>query len=714
MASKKTPTNGPPPAKRGGCGGLFFLMMLVAAAGIGTGIGLFIFVLEDAKATIAMLDDFRPKVGTRVYSADGEQLGEFTTEARQLVPLNEMPLHLLKAFMATEDNSFYEHRGVRPDAIVNAALYMVRTGRIRGGSTITQQLVRNVDVTGVSFERTIQRKIEEAIIALQLEREYTKDEILELYLNQIFLGISAHGVEAAAQQYFGKSCRDLTIAQSALLAGLARAPNNNQPFRYPENALRLRDTVLWQMLENAFISREQYEQALEEQLEDVLVPEGERGGAEQRGPNRFKAPYFVEEVRRYLLRNLGMGAEEVFEQGLEVYTTVNMRMQRAAEETLLKALDEFDEEKKEFLAARGREDEFRPVSGGLITIDNRPGHEGKIRAMVGGRDWTHEKYNTVTQAQRLAGSAVKPFVWAAALDAAEDGQGRTPASIVVDEPFARRDAIGRVWAPRNFTGRFEGPVTLRTALEDSINIVSVKLTEQMGMPVVRSYMQRAGITTPIPDTVGLTIALGTAPVTVHDMAVAYSTFANYGVRHQPTKVTEIKDRDGFTRYTNDAESERVFREDLAYLMTYLMEGATTYGTGARTAELDRPRAGKTGTTNNSVDVWFCGYTPEYTTVVWLGYRQGNVPLGMNATGGRVAAPIWRDYMIRVLDGQPVQDFPVPDGVDFHNITKSTGVRGGSFREAFIRGTRPREERYVPPPESDEESGMLEPRLADGF
>ena len=688
--------------KRRGCGGIFLVFMSCVAMGAGLAIGLFVFVLEDARATIAMLDDFRPKVGSRVYSADGVLLSEFTQEARQLVPLNEMPLHLQKAFIATEDNTFYQHRGVRPDAIVKAAIdNLSRPGRVRGGSTITQQLVRNVDVTGVSDDVTLQRKIEEALIALQLEREYTKDEIVELYLNQIFLGISAHGVEAASQQYFGKSCRDLTIAQSALLAGLARAPNNNQPFAFPENAVSRRNIVLRQMLDNGFITAEEYEEGRQERLEDVLVhpdSETDQGRTGRSRPDRYLAPYFVEEVRQYLRRGVGLSVEEIFEQGLQVHTTLDTRLQRAAEQALLPALDEFDERRRAELAAQGREDEFVPVTGALVSIDNRPGHEGKIRALVGGRDFAREKYNTVTQARRLAGSAVKPFVWTAALDRAENGRGYTASTIVRDEPFVRRDAAGNVWRPQNFTRDFRGPVTLRRSLEQSINIVSIKLTEQLGMPVVRSYMERQGITTPIPDIVGLTIALGTPQVTVRDMAVAYSVYPNGGIRHDPTMVTEIKDRDGFTRYTTSAGAERVIEEDVAFLMNHILRGAAERGTGARSAPLERPRAGKTGTSNDAVDVWFCGYTRDFTTVVWVGYREGNRSLGRGTdyTGGRIATPIWTDYMVRAHEGLPVRDFEVPDGVEFHNVHLESGTAGGGFREAFIRGTRPPQQRAPEP------------------
>jgi penicillin-binding protein 1A len=558
----------------------------------------------------------------------------------------------------------------------------------------------------VGREQTVHRKLREALTALQVEREFTKDEVLELYLNQLFLGISAHGVEAAAHQYFSKSCRDLTLGECALLAGLARSPNLNEPFHYPENARKRRDIVLQQMLENGFITREEFEAALAESVEQSVITPEERAQLPESEedtwrPNRFRAPYFVEEVRRFMYSDVGLTPEEVLEEGLTVYTTVDMRLQRAAEEILLAGLDEFDAKQIEKLKRRGREEEFVPVSGALICLDNRPGLQGYIRALVGGRNFQKKKYNLATQAKRQPGSSVKPFVWAAAID-----NGLTPSHVEVDEPFLRIDGAGNIWSPKNFTGDYQGPITLRVALEKSVNVISVKLVDRLGMPVVRSYLQRAGIRTPIDDAVGLTIALGTPDVTVLDQCVAYSTFPNGGVRYEPILVTEIKDRDGFVRYKSHVKGSQVFKSDLAFVMTYLMEGVARWGTGARASALQRPCAGKTGTSNESRNVWFCGYTPDYTCVVWVGYEDNrSLGEGREYTGGRIACPIWTEFMIRAHQGLPVRDFEVPSGVAFFNVDRKTGVLGGDFPEVFIRGTSP--PTALPPLEVEMEAELLE-------
>ncbi len=689
-----------------GCAGLFFFLMLVMGSLWGAGLGVFVWVLEDAKSTISALEEFRPNIGSKIFSSDGELLGQFTIEERQLVPLNEMPLHLIKAFVATEDHPFYEHKGVRPDAIINAALQGLRTGHFRGGSTITQQVVRNVKDLSIGSERTIQRKIKEAIVALQVEREFTKDEILELYLNQIFLGISAYGVEAASLQYYSKSCRDLTLGEAATLAGLTRAPNIQEPIHNPENALARRNIVLAQMLDpqNGFITQEEYEAAIAEDLDASVITPEERLEKEARGegvwaPAKFKAPYFVEEVRRKIYNEYDK--EEVLEQGMEIYTSVDMRMQRAAEKALLDRLEHFDNNKRTWLTKVGREDEFVPVSGALVCIDNRPGYEGMVRAMVGGRDFDTIKFNSATQAKRLIGSSIKPFVWAAAVSA-----GLTPSTVIIDEPFVKRDAIGRVWRPKNFDGKFHGPMPIRYALERSVNIVSIKLVEQLGVPYVRSYLQSCGIQT---DVQGLTIALGTPQVSVLELCSAYGTFANNGWLYSPVLITEIKDRDGLTRYdyTETARKDKAMEEDVAYVVNHMLQGVATPAGGSlgyqptawRTHVLERPRGGKTGTTNDSRDAWFSGFTKDFTCVVWVGYSD-NRPLGkgrdhdgMTFTGGHQAAPIWIEFMKEAQKGMPVRDFEVPDNVEFFNINRRRGDLGGNYREAFIKGTRPPEAWY---------------------
>lgn len=689
------------PSRRRGCGFLFFLLSLMVAAVWGGGLGVLVWVLGDADTTIQALEEFRPKIGSAVYSSDGEKLGEFAIEARRLVPLNEIPLHVQKAFIATEDDTFYEHKGVRPLALVNAILDAYRSGRLRGASTITQQTVRNIETTGVTTEQTVDRKLREMIVAVQLEREYTKDEILEIYLNQIFLGISAYGVESASWQYFDKSVVDLTLGEAAMLAGLTRAPNSNNPFRNPENARQRRDIVLGQMRQNEFIDDAALERARAERVEDsVLSPEA-REARKQRAPggwspNQFLAGYFAEEVRQFVSRppapyEVNASQDELFEGGLEIRTTIDMRMQRAAEAILYKAMDDFDEKKRAQFERANKLDEFKPISAALICLDNRPGMEGYVRAMVGGRDFNKKKFNLATQAKRQPGSSVKPFVWMAALD-----NGMTASSIVVDEPFQKVDYRGTVWAPKNFSGKFEGPLSLRYALEKSVNIVSVKLVEQLTMPLVRSYLKSAGFKNPINDDVKLTLALGTPVTTPLDQAVCYSTLAKGGNYAEPVMVVEIRDRDGMPRFeaSDYRNLRRVFPEDLAYAITYLMQGVCTadhkrshYPSGWRTEALGRPRAGKTGTTNNSWDAWFCGFTPQFTTVVWFGYED-NSPMGGKDTGGSLCAPVWTEFMKIAHEGLPVEDFPVPGGVEFYNVDRITGLAGGSFREAFIRGAQP--------------------------
>lgn len=698
--STKAP--GPPPRKitramNRGCAGLFFFLMLVAGSVWGASLGVFVWVLEDAKSTIEALEEFRPNIGSKVYSSDGELLGQFTIEERQLVPLNEMPLHLIKAFLATEDHPFYEHRGVRPDAIINAALTGLQTGHFRGASTITQQVVRNIKDLSVGTEVTLERKIREAITALQVEREFTKDEILELYLNQIFLGISAYGVEAASRQYYAKSCRELTLGEAATMAGLTRAPNINNPIYNMRNALARRDIVLGQMLDNRFITQAEYEAARAEDLDESVITPEERLALEdaRRGvwaPTKFKAPYFVEEVRKYIYAQYDK--EEVLEQGMEIHTTVDMRMQRAAEGALLKALDDFDQRKLTWLTKVGREEEFVPVSGALVCIDNREGYEGQVRAMVGGRDFDTIKFNSATQAKRLIGSSIKPFVWAAAI-----AEGMSPSTVIVDEPFVRLDGNRKPWAPKNFDGNFRGPMSIRHALERSTNIVSVKLVERLGVPVVRSYLQSCGIET---DVQGLTIALGTPQVSVLDLCAAYATFPNGGKLYRPVMITEIKDRDGLTRYRQpDIAPEIAMREDVAFVVNHMLQGVATPASGGwqptawRTKEIGRPRGGKTGTTNDSRDAWFAGYTADFTCVVWLGYAD-NRPLGTGRdannntfTGGHQAAPVWIEFMKEAQEGMPVRDFEVPANIEFFNIDRITGVQGGSYREAYLKdGPKP--------------------------
>jgi penicillin-binding protein 1A len=691
-----------------GCAGLFVSIMLVVAAAWGAGLGVMVFILEGSGGTMEALEEFRPKIGSKVYSADGELLGEFAVESRQVISLNEIPVTLQMAFLATEDHTFYTHKGVRPLALANAALGVLRGNKPRGASTITQQIIRNIESTGISKEVTIQRKVREMMFALQVEREFTKDEILELYLNQIFLGVSAYGVEAASHQYFSHGVDELTLGESAMLAGLTRAPNKNNPFYYPENAETRRDIVLAQMLRNEFITQQEHDAAVLEDMDESVVLPSERAalgdvGTKAWRPGKFLAPYFVEEVRQFIGKppppyEISGSAEDLHVDGLEITTTIDMRLQKAAEEIVAAAREAFDVKKMEYLKKRNREAEFKPVFASLVCLDNRPGMEGFIRAMVAGADFDEKKFNLATQAKRQPGSSVKPFVWLAAID-----KGLTGSSIIVDEPIIRYDALGRRWSPKNFDGEHHGPTPLRKGLEKSVNSISVKLVERFGMPVVRSYLQDAGFRQPINDDVGLTLALGTKETIILDHAVCYSTLALGGNRFSPTMILSIKDRDGFSRFDYrdfrmkpQLYTRNALPEDAVYVIVNMLEGVCTadpkrafYPSGRRTERLGRPRAGKTGTSNLSKDAWFCGFTPQYTCIVWFGYEDAT-PLGSGIayTGGALASPVWTDFMIEAHEGLPVEEFRVPPGVKFHMVDRLNGLAGDDWNAAFIRGTTP--------------------------
>ena len=667
------------PGSARGCGLLFLVGLLITAAGWGGGLGWFVWQIEDTQTKIEALSDFQPKMGSTFFSSDEVLLGEYSVESRRVLRLDEIPLRLQKAFIATEDDKFYEHRGVRPDAIANALRYILETGRVRGGSTITQQMVRNVEPLPVGQSRTVQRKLTEAIISLQVERRYTKDEILELYLNQLFLGGSAYGVEAASQQYFGKSCQDVTISEAAMLAGLARSPNKNRPDRQPENARARRQIVLHQMMANGFITKEELDIANDESLVASLQTDEELAaslgddGSDWR-PNEFLAPYFCEATRVYLRRENLVNKTDLLESGLEVHTTIDMELQEKARTIVETHLQKFDDDKLNYLQRAGREEEFVPVSGALVLIDNRPGSQGFVRAMFGGRDFETEKFNTATQAKRQPGSSIKPFVWTTALK-----QGMSPSSVELDTPITIQVGTGKYWSPRNFGGGYSGATTLRRALERSVNIVAVKLVRRFGLSAVRDTLHQMGIRTPIPDNLGLTIALGSLVVNPLDHCAAYSTFANGGVYYPPVLVSERRNRDGITEFKARPKGNRVLDEDIAYLMTNVMEGVAVRGTGARSRPLERPRAGKTGTTNDARDVWFCGFTPQFTCVVWIGYRDyRSLGAGRGFTGGRLACPIWTEVMMEAHRDLPVLEFDVPPAISFYGS-------GTGFREAYLKG-----------------------------
>jgi penicillin-binding protein 1A len=707
---------------------------------------------------------YKPMVTTRIFADDGTLIGEFYVERRYLVPLERIPAHVRVAFLAAEDADFYRHRGVDPGGIARALWTNVsRHSVVQGGSTITQQVVKQLLL---SPERSYERKVKELILALRLETKLPKDDILYLYLNQIYFGAGAYGVASAAREFFDCDVEQLTIAQGALLAGLPQAPSRYDPQRHPQKAIERQRWVLQRMREEGFITPEQFEGARREEM--VFAP--------RRPATYVAAPWYVEHVRRLLEERYGGTAP--YQLGLQVHTAVNLPMQRAAEEALRDGLRELDRRQgfrgpirhidakkiEAFLAheaaakpldagrARAVVLDVRPQGlavrtawergslpadalalgtrriapttfkpgdviavtvtgkgaegGARFTLDQEPQVEGslvamdpytgEVKAMVGGYDFGRSQFNRAVQAHRQPGSAFKPLIYAAAID-----NGYTPASIVLDAPIALDGGNQKTWVPRNYEERYYGPTPLRYALARSLNTVTVRLVDAMGIKKVLSSLPRFGFERPLPR--NMSIALGSAEVTPLELVRAYGVFATAGKRFDPIFVTQVTDAESnpleFSR--TRPHFERVMSPATAFVMTSMLQTVVQKGTGRKAAELGRPVAGKTGTTNDTHDAWFIGFTPDLLAGVWVGFDSER-SLGAHETGGHAAAPIWTAFMKQVMEGRPVVDFPVPDGVTFTQVDRGSGLRAVAGRDAelevFVKGSEPKE--YAAPPEAE--------------
>lgn len=738
------------------------------------------------------LEDYCPPIITTVYSFDGQILAEYARERRIVVPVTSMPQHLIQAFVAAEDSQFFQHRGINFLSILRAALKNVRAGGIRqGGSTITQQVAKSLLL---SPEKTFTRKFKEAILAWRMENTLSKEGILFLYLNQIYLGHASYGVEAAARSYFGKPVSQLSLAEAALLAGLPQAPSRYSPYRNLERAKERQRYVLGRMVKEGYITPAAAEQATATEL--VFQPRS--ASAVHDNP----APYFSEQVRRYLEQ--AYGEELLYEGGLKVFTTLDVKMQHAAHRAVRTNLEDFDRrhgyrgpariltpnETEAFLAAqkslwngqapeegsliegvvagsdkngllirfgsfqgqlgansalwagalrlakagdpfridRNRNRVWLPagsliqvriaknsgeivllsleqtpeVQGCLVALDPAT---GQIRAMVGGYDFTESQFNRVLQAYRQPGSAFKPIIYAAALD-----KGYTTASIILDTPiiFRERKANGEIvtWKPKNYNETFSGPTSLRRALTHSYNVVTIKILQDIGVNYAANYAAKLGIESPISK--DLTMALGSSALTPMELATAFSVFANNGIRITPSYIVKVLDRNGQVLESTDpadfpngpgdrqrlveVKRERILSPETAYLVTNLMESVVQDGTGTRAKVLNRPAAGKTGTTNDLKDAWFAGFVPQLVAVTWIGFDQGE-PLGKGETGSRAAAPAWVAFMKEAAKDLPVRHFTVPDTIEFRPIDPATGLLapedGGALTvEAFAPGTAP--------------------------
>nr|WP_273759975.1 penicillin-binding protein 1A [Bartonella sp. ML70XJBT.G] len=769
-------------------------------------LGFFRAMIEDAFATdqanilpdYEVLSLYEPPVMTRVHAADGSLMAEFATKHRLYLPIQSIPKILKEAFISAEDKNFYHHFGLDPEGLSRALINNIRNigsgKRPEGASTITQQVAKNFLLNS---EATLERKLKEAILAMRIEKTYSKEHILELYLNEIYLGRGTYGIAAAALTYFNKSVNDLTLEECAYLAALPKGPGNYDPFKNTQRAINRRNWVIDRMVTNGYVTRDQGEKAKNKPL-----------GARLRGSDSyvFAADYFTEEVRRRLMRRYG--AKTLYEGGLSIRTTLDPHLQILARKALHDGLIKFDHsqgwrgaynriDKKDdwggelanitglsdvpewrlavVLSANAnkveiglqpqrensgllskkretailsekdskwalnvvKENGYRRVAhnlsqvlqvGDVIFVEKIPNtnniyrlqqipkvegaivamepETGRVLAMVGGFSFSTSEFNRATQAYRQPGSAFKPFVYAAALD-----NGYTPASVVLDGPIEIRQYNGEIWQPKNYGGTYAGPSTLRYGIEHSRNLMTIRLAYDMGMPLVSEYAERFGIVDKLQPY--LPMALGAGETTVLRMVTAYSVIANGGRSIHPSLIDRIQDRYGKTIYRHDDrlcencnvqawdnqnepklidERDQVLDPMTAYQITSMMEGVVQRGTAARLRYLNRHIAAKTGTTNDSKDVWFMGFTPDLVVGVFVGYDQP-ASLGYNGTGSSLAAPIFGEFMEGALKGKPNVPFKMPEGMILMPINRKTGMlaeRGEQdvIIEAFKPGTGP--------------------------
>ena len=769
-------------------GTTIFIVAIAAAAGL-------LWHYSQSLPDYSQLQDYEPAVMTRVHAADGSLLAEYARERRLYIPVQAVPKLVINAFVAAEDKNFYEHGGIDFSGIARAAvLYIQQYGsgrRPQGASTITQQVAKNFLLTNeVSFSR----KIKEALLAMKIERAFSKERILELYLNEIYLGMGAYGVAAASLLYFDKSVHELSVAEAAYLAALPKAPNNYHPFRQRERALERRNYVIDRMAEDHYISAQEADKAKKEPLKITLRPTG---------AHIFAAEYFAEEVRRYIYDNFT--EKKLYEGGLSVRTTLDPKMQVLARKVLVDGFVNFDEQQgyrgaiqkldpagdwgikladvkalsdigwrlaivleaddasariglqpgrepggvlskrretgtialegakwakptsgpmrgkvptkvSQVLAAgdvvyveplAGKEGQFRlrqvpEVSGAIVAMDPQT---GRVLAMAGGFSYDQSQFNRATQALRQPGSSFKPFVYAAALD-----NGYTPSTVVLDAPIEIDTGTG-IWAPENYTKKYYGPSTLRFGIEQSRNVMTVRLAQDVGMPLIGEYARRFGVYDSLPPY--LSFALGAGETTLLRMVGAYAMFDNGGRKIQPTLIDRIQDRYGHTIYKHDSREcrsceaekwenqneptlidkrERVLDPMTSYQITSMMEGVVQRGTATVVKEVGKPIAGKTGTTNDEKDAWFIGFSPDLVVGVYLGYDKPR-HLGRGATGGVLAAPIVRDFMKVALADKPAVPFRVPPGIKLIRVDPKSGMRAGPgdqrvILEAFKPGTAP--------------------------
>ena len=674
--------------------GLFALF--AAALGGGLVAGTWKAVCRDCPS-IAQIYVWEPHRATKILAHDGRLITELYLERRTPVDIESLPKYVPQAFIAVEDKRFYKHGGFDMIGIMRAARNLVLRkafgmNAYGGGSTITQQLARHMFTQEIGFEQRPTRKLKEIKVSLELENVYKKDQILAAYINQIHYGHGWHGIETAAQHYFGKPAVELDVAQAALLAAIINAPSRYDPFTKPERAKRRRDTVLALMARQGYITREDAQR-----WQAAPLPEASRGADESR-----LAPYFVEWIRIQLDDRWG---GDLYSSGLRIHTTLDVDMQRAAQVAMdsgwarIERVPAFRHPKYADVVAnknaqRGNRTPY--LQGVFIAMDPRT---GDIRALIGGRDFKDSKFNRATQALRQPGSVFKPFVMTAAI------AGGIPIShVTVDEPFSMPQGDGTMWAPENFDPDYRGPINMRETLRHSVNIPTIKLGLEVGLESVVQYARRMGIRTPIPAFPAIT--LGAADVIPLQVAEAYSVFATSGYRPTARAVTRVEDARGQLLWENRPQVEQVLDSATTALVRELMRDALDHGTGYAARDpgqgnlpYEIPAAGKTGTTNDNTNIWFAGYTPNLLAVVWFGLDRPQRIVG-NASGGVYAAPVWGSFMRTIYYGKNAklpkpEPWTFPSGISSRRIDRTTGKLATEFcpldvirDEYFVAGTEP--------------------------
>ena len=713
-----------------------FLILAAFALLTGAGAGMGFSYLYDFPE-LKYLRNYRPSTITRIHARDGQLISELYQERRVPISLSRIPARMRQAILAIEDARFYKHPGVSTRDIVRAFWRNIRAQRlVQGGSTITQQLAKVLFLTS---ERTLKRKIKEALLALEIERRFTKDEILEFYLNQIYLGSGAYGVEAAARGYFGKAVSQLTLPEAATIAGLPKAPSRFNPRTNPKRSLGRRRLVLQRMREVGFITPEQERAAAGEPIH--LVPRATNTAPE--------LAYFAEHIRRQLGRRYGPA---LYRSGLSIHTTLDLGLQKIVHAALLKGIEEINL-RRGFLPAGWKRrrpprlgDKYQlriaELGGGVIRaavrgyeaaleipgrIDARALREGDLvlgrvirvdrdgktmtlewqdtvqgaavafdprtgalRALAGGTNFRRFQFDRATQARRSPGSAFKPVIMAAALF-----KGYTPAQILMDSPFVRRmPGTLKEWKPRNYTNKFYGPVTMRFALEKSINLATIKLLDQIKPKTAITFARRLGIRAPLMPY--LSLALGAFEITPYEFTSAYIPFATGGIHARPYDIVKVTDAGHRILEENVPQTHRAISPEVAYQIRSMLRGVVLSGTARRALKLPGFVAGKTGTTNEYRDAWFIGFTDDLILGVWVG-RDDNKQMGYRASGGSAALPIWTRIMKFWLDRrEPPLTATPPPGVALVRIDARTGLLpspacpGKTVTEAFVQGTEPTE------------------------